>query len=208
MGRTLIFDFDGTIADTFDITLGIAQALTNRFGNRQPVDLAKEDLRGMDIKSLMRQFGVPWYRIPAAVEMGRTEIKRHVNHIRIFEGMKSVIDHLRLSFSLGILTTNNVDTVQQVLNNNAIDLSAFRFIVGGGSLFGKKKILGRIRRSENLEKSKMVYIGDEIRDIQAARKFRIATVAVSWGYNDRDVLLEQQPDYMVDQPDQLISIFQ
>ena len=207
MARTLIFDFDGTIADTLDITMGIAQKLTNRFGNRNRIDLDKEALRKMDIKSFMRRFGIPWYRIPAAVDMSRDELKRHADGIRIFEGMKQVIENLRQSFSLGILTTNKVETVHRVLKNNAIDLTAFRFIVGGGSLFGKKKILSRIRRSEKLEKSKMVYIGDEVRDIQAARKFRIATVAVSWGYNDREVLKEQRPDHLVDQPLDLMSIF-
>lgn len=207
MARTLIFDFDGTIADTLDITMGIAQKLTNRFGNRNRIDLEKEALRKMDIKSFMRRFGIPWYRIPAAVDMSRDELKRHADGIRIFEGMQQVIENLRQSFSLGILTTNKVETVQRVLKNNAVDLTAFRFIVGGGSLFGKKKILSRIRRSEKLEKSKMVYIGDEVRDIQAARKFRIATVAVSWGYNDREVLKEQRPDHLVDQPLDLMSIF-
>jgi phosphoglycolate phosphatase len=207
VARTLIFDFDGTIADTLDITMGIAQKLTNRFGNRNRIDLDKEALRKMDIKSFMRRFGIPWYRIPAAVDMSRDELKRHADGIRIFEGMKQVIENLRQSFSLGILTTNKVETVHRVLKNNAIDLTAFRFIVGGGSLFGKKKILSRIRRSEKLEKSKMVYIGDEVRDIQAARKFRIATVAVSWGYNDREVLKEQRPDHLVDQPLDLMSIF-
>ena len=207
MSRTLIFDFDGTIADSLDISLSIVQKLVSRFGNKQRFGIAKAELRKMDVKSFMRQIGVPWYRIPAAVDLARNELRQHVDTIRIFDGMKSAIDSLRQSFSLGILTTNKVETVQQELRNNAVEVSAFRFIVGGGSIFGKTKILRQIRRRENLKKANMVYIGDEIRDIQAARKFQIATVAVSWGFNDKEVLLAQQPDHLVDKPNELISLF-
>jgi len=207
VAKTLIFDFDGTIADTLDVGLDIVRKLSSGISQEKRINITKEDIRKMDVKSFMRSFGIPWYHIPAAIDLARNEIKQHVDNIQIFDGMKSVLESLCQTFSLGILSTNKVENVEQILKNNAIEISIFRFIVGGGSIFGKKKILGRIRRSEKLKKTDMVYIGDEIRDIQAARKFGIEAVAVTWGYNAREVLQAQQPDHLVETPDELAAIF-
>jgi phosphoglycolate phosphatase len=52
----------------------------------------------------------------------------------------------------------------------------------------------------------VIYVGDETRDIEAARKIQIQVIAVSWGFNSREVLAEQKPDFLISHPSQLIEV--
>ena len=51
-----------------------------------------------------------------------------------------------------------------------------------------------------LSKSDVYFVGDEVRDIEAGKKAGIKTIAVSWGYNTKDALAKEQPDYIIDTP--------
>jgi phosphoglycolate phosphatase-like HAD superfamily hydrolase len=47
---------------------------------------------------------------------------------------------------------------------------------------------------------------DEVRDIEAAKKSGIKSIAVAWGYNTKDALIKENPDFLVNSPDELINI--
>ncbi len=51
-------------------------------------------------------------------------------------------------------------------------------------------------------------MGDETRDIEAAKKSKIKIVAVTWGFNSSNVLAQHQPDFLIDIPQQLTEIFE
>jgi phosphoglycolate phosphatase len=54
--------------------------------------------------------------------------------------------------------------------------------------------------------SEAYYIGDEVRDIAAAAHAGIRSIAVSWGYSDRETLAAERPDHLVDAPEELVRI--
>jgi phosphoglycolate phosphatase len=74
-----------------------------------------------------------------------------------------------------------------------------------GSTFGKGKVIERMMKKYNYAKSDAIYIGDEIRDIQAARSIKIRIVAVAWGFNAAATLIDRQPDALITKPKALIS---
>ena len=51
-----------------------------------------------------------------------------------------------------------------------------------------------------------LYIGDETRDIEAARNNDLISIAVTWGYNTEQVLQDYSPTYVVHEPNDLLSI--
>ena len=63
-------------------------------------------------------------------------------------------------------------------------------------------------KDKDLKLSEMIYIGDETRDIQAAKKAGIRSAAVTWGYNSRKALEAQSPDYLIHSPQELFHLFQ
>jgi phosphoglycolate phosphatase-like HAD superfamily hydrolase len=49
----------------------------------------------------------------------------------------------------------------------------------------------------------MIYIGDEIRDVKAAKKAAIPVAAVGWGFNSAGALEAFSPDFLLSHPDDL-----
>ncbi|NES07303.1 MAG: HAD hydrolase-like protein, partial [Okeania sp. SIO2F4] len=80
------------------------------------------------------------------------------------------------------------------------------FITSGTTLFGKHRAIKKYLKSENIQPEEMVYVGDETRDINAAKKAKVKAIAVTWGFNSREALSEYQPDALVEQPQELIEV--
>jgi len=61
-------------------------------------------------------------------------------------------------------------------------------------------------KEQDLNKSEVVYVGDEARDIEACQKADIAVITVSWGFHRKEVLREKNPTYLVDSPEEIETI--
>lgn len=112
--------------------------------------------------------------------------------------------HRNERFHLGILTSNTHENVKQFLEKNELDF--FEFIRTGKSVFGKSHLINKIVRQRKVAKSSVYYVCDEIRDIEATKKSGIKSIAVTWGYNTKDALIKENPDFLVDTPDELRGI--
>src|SRR5690606_36319853 len=90
------------------------------------------------------------------------------------------------------------------LENN--DLSdKIDFIYSGKSLFGKDKVMTRLFDQEGISREEVIYVGDEIRDMEASVKAGIKAIAVSWGlcsWENQDTL---RPDQVAHTPNDLVA---
>ena len=93
--------------------------------------------------------------------------------------------------ALALVTSNAMDIVRAVVGRSLF--SRFAAVECGASLFGKSVRLRRALAVTRIDRSQAMYIGDEIRDAQAARRAGIAFGAVAWGYTELQVLLRQDP---------------
>jgi len=95
-----------------------------------------------------------------------------------------------------------VENVRKFLavNNMA---SLFDFVYSGRSLLGKEKVIRKVIAREQLDPGRIVYVGDETRDIEACRAAGIPVIAVSWGLNRRELLASLLPDHIADRPEEL-----
>jgi HAD superfamily hydrolase (TIGR01549 family) len=135
----------------------------------------------------------------------RTDLQKEINNVELFAGMKEVLLALKLQgYKIGIITSNAQKNIEFVLQK--YDLLIFDFIVSGITLFSKHRSIKKYLKSEKIELEEIVYIGDEIRDINAAKKAKVKVIAVTWGFNSKEVLSEYQPDALVDQPQELIEV--
>jgi phosphoglycolate phosphatase len=60
--------------------------------------------------------------------------------------------------------------------------------------------------NHGLDRNHVLYIGDETRDIEAAHKAGVRVAAVTWGYNNAEMLKRFSPDYLVSRPHELLSL--
>jgi phosphoglycolate phosphatase len=203
--KLVIFDFDGTIADTFDAGVMILNQLAGEFGFRplHPKDLEKA--RDMRTHQLVRFLGVPARKMSRIAKRGSEELHSCIQSIQPLRGMPEALRELRrLGYSLGIITSNTELNVNIFLRNHGLEL--FDFIRCSSKLLGKARMIRSVIRRQHVHAVEILFVGDETRDIEACQRVGIRIAAVTWGYNSRRSLVAMKPDFIFDDPQELVSL--
>ena len=204
--RSLVFDFDGTIADTFDEVLRIYNQLADEYKLRKIGDHEVHELRHMKLNDFLDHLGIPKRRVPMLRYRGTRMLKSSIPTIPLIKGMAAALPRLRKKAEhFGILTSNSVENVEYFLQTHGLD-GVFTFISSTSKLTGKAKHLRAIRKNLSINPQEMIYIGDEIRDIKASKKGGVPISGVGWGFNSPDALDSTNPDYLFHHPSELIEL--
>ena len=205
MTKVIIFDFDGTLADTIDILLSITNRLSAEFGFKSATKEELAQLSNLNSWQILQYSGISIFKFPLLIRRLKAELHSELPNIQLFPGIKEVLLELKKrGFQLGIITSNSRENVLGALEKNGLQ-DTFTFIYSG-STFGKHKVISKWLRIENIHTEKVVYVGDEIRDIDAAKKTGIKVIAVGWGFNSQEALAAQNPDFLIERPQELIEI--
>lgn len=204
--KALIFDFDGTIADTLGETWNIFNEIAPDYGIRQIEKYEIAELRHLSLKQILSKLDIPKRRVPSIIARGSGIMRSNIDRLPLIEGMKDALIELRNhTDSFGILTSNATANVEIFLKNHGIrDL--FEFVSSTSKLTGKARHLRAIRKTFSLKHVEMLYIGDELRDMKAAHKARIPHAAVTWGFNSRESLAKMKPTYLFDRPEEFSQL--
>jgi epoxyqueuosine reductase len=204
--KVIIFDFDGTIADTVDALVSIANRLAVDFGYIQitPDQLAL--FKNLTSREIIKYSGVSLFKIPFLVKKVKGELKSKIPELKPIPGIKEALTELQAQgYKLGIITSNSKENVTQFLEINDLN-HLFDFIYSGITIFGKTTIINNVLRQKQLKPQEVIYVGDETRDIEASKKANIQVIAVTWGFNSSEVLAKQNPDYLIHEPSELLEV--
>lgn len=196
----IIFDFDGTICDSFETTLGIANDYLARFGKKQ-VDPKRFKEEG--IEEIIKDYKLNKFQILLYVLKGRRELAKHISKLHTFPELKETISKLSEDNTLGIVSSNSRRNIQKFLKKEGMD-KYFRFIESSPTIFEKSKKIKLVIRRYKFEKNQTIYVGDEVRDIQAAKKAAIKCITVTWGFANKNLLKRSHPDFLIDSPKELL----
>lgn len=201
--RMVIFDFDGTLADSGDWFLSIADEVAERFRFRRvPVDEI-EGLRGRTTREVIRHLGIPRWKLPIIARYLHKRLAEEAHKISLFDGVESMLETLQLAdIRLALVTSNAEDNARAILGPD--NMARFEQVECGASLFGKAPRYRRVLRRAGLTAPDILSVGDETRDITAARKVGIDPAAVIWGYARRDALVALDPVATFDRPDEVV----
>ncbi|MEA5466206.1 HAD hydrolase-like protein [Leptothoe sp. PORK10 BA2] len=199
----LIFDFDGTIADTLATIVNITNRLAAQYGYPQTTPERLKYLRTLSTGELLAQSNVPLFQVPFLVRRVRQELRRDMDSIQPFQHLADVLQAFAADgHKILIASSNAPSTINPFLKRHGLS-QVFRHVYGNIGLLGKARSLRRIMRHHRLLSEEILYIGDETRDIEAARCQGVAVAAVSWGFSDRTALEAQGPTFLVDTPEDL-----
>ncbi len=202
--RLVVFDFDGTLADTFGWFGGVINDVADRFRFRRVGSHETERLRGMGARQIIRDLGIPAWKLPLISRHMHALMVRDIATIRLFEGVPTLLDELRgEGADLAVVSSNTEANIRAVLGDQAALIGSFSC---GASLFGKARRLRALMKASGLPPDRILAIGDEIRDIEAAREAGCDCAAVAWGYTDRDALARHGPDFLFDDPAEIASM--
>jgi len=201
----VIFDFDGTIADSVDLFVDAINKLSGKFKYKKIKPDEVKILQGKSTRQCIKYLQISFLKIPFMVKQLRREMKKGIAQTKPTVKIRDTLSELKKNeCEIGILTSNTEQNVKEFLMNNNLDM--FDFLYSGSSAFGKGRVLRAIIKKNKFVKNKIFYVGDEIRDIDAARKTKVKMIAVSWGYNTIESLKKEKPDYIANTPKDIQDI--
>lgn len=191
--RLVAFDFDGTLADSFHFFLEVCDVLADAHGFARVDRADLERLRGLDARQMLKHVGLSPWKTPQVALHFRTLMAENVGRISLFPGTGRMLARLaERGLSLAVVTSNSEENVRAVLGpQNAALVSHFEC---GVSLFGKRSKLRQLVAGSGFGRGQCLYVGDEVRDAEAAHAERLHFGAVAWGYTRLDALLAQAPE--------------
>lgn len=202
--KIIIFDFDGTLADTLAALLRIINRLAPEFGYPHISDEQLTNLKYLSMWEAVQNSKVALWKLPFLLKRVKKEFPKEVQHIQLFPGVVDLLITLKnQGYRLGIVSSNSEANIRSLLEQNQV-VHLFDFI-SSAPTFGKGKEIDKMVRRYNCTKNDAIYVGDEIRDIHAARSIKIRVIAVSWGFNAPTALIYKQPDLLITQPLALVD---
>jgi len=196
--RLIVLDFDGTLADTYPWFRAVLSPVAQRWGFREVAEGEHAALRRLDASAVFRHLGVPRWKLPLIAADLRRRMAADIDRIQLFDGVGPMVHSLCSSgLEVAIASSNAAANVERVLGPELCRLLPQREC--GAALSGKAVRLRRLLERGAVSPAQAIYIGDEVRDIVAARRAGMAAGAVAWGYNDLGTLLRHEPDLVFEQ---------
>jgi phosphoglycolate phosphatase len=202
--KLVVWDFDGTLADSLPSAVNIFNRLAPEMGFKPLTDVAAA--RGTPMRQLLKQQGISLWRLPRLVRKYQAAAAEEADTLKLMTGLPAALTAIADSgVRLGVLSSNREDNIRRCLRANGAE-GHFAFVVGYPRLFGKGKALKRIIRAERLTRDDVLYVGDELRDVEAAKKAGVKVAAVTWGFHTTELLRTGKPDYVVSDAQELVRL--
>jgi phosphoglycolate phosphatase len=199
----VIFDFDGTLADTFVMSVRIFERMTKRSEPYNEEEIMH--LRGFSAFHLVRELHIRPWKVPWMLARGRAQMKREIDTIKVFDGIPEVLEQLRAAgIPMYIMSSNSPGNIRKLLHAKGLD-GYFERVYGNVGIFGKSKMLRRVVGRNRINPATAYYVGDEGRDTEAAKRVGLHSVAVTWGYNSEELLRGHGPETIVHTPAELAA---
>lgn len=195
MKKVVIFDFDGTIANTTELSYQVYEGLFAHYKEKKLSHKEIDDLKRLPLKERMKKQKVSSFKIPSLIRKTRKILAEIIDQAEIYADMKEMLYFLKeQGVILIIVSSNSASNIKVFLKKEKIDV--FDHIEAGSSYFGKARRIKKILKRINIKTRDALYIGDEIRDIKASHQIGIEVIAVAYGFDDKELLKEENPTYL------------
>lgn len=190
--KLIIFDFDGTLADTFPGFVHVFDKAADKYGFKRLDRAQHHALRGADARQIMAHHAIPLWKVPAIARFMRAGLATDIDNIKLFAGVAQALRSLSAQgVVLTIVSSNSLGNVRAVLGPELVAL--FSHLECGASLFGKLAKVRKVLAATGIAPQDTMLIGDEIRDAKAAAEAGVDFGAVAWGFNHVEALVACEP---------------
>lgn len=202
----VIFDLDGTLADTAGDLMGALNAVLVKDGIAPlPVDQARSLLGAGGRALIQRGYAVSGRSLdPARLEALFVAFLAHyeahiADHTALFPGVIAAMDLLQKDGFIFAICTNKMEKTSLTLLK-ALQVEGRFTAICGQDTFGfckpDARTLPAVVAAAGGDPTRVVMIGDSITDIAAAQNAGIPVIAVDFGYTDKPVR-ELGPDRVI-----------
>lgn len=201
----LIFDFDGTIADSIPLSFELFQELAVRYHFLQMHDFAEfQDLMSLSLPQILLKLRISPLTIRKALAENKTIGIAKICTCPPFPGITEQIQTLSQTYQLAIVSSNLADIIAEYLNHYKLE-KYFSLIVGSETHKDKIRKIQVVLRKFKIKPSQAILIGDSVRDIRDAKKLNIRSIAVSYGIHSAATLGKEKSDKLISHPQDLTT---
>lgn len=202
--KLFLFDFDGVIADSLETYEWTVRECLDRIG--QPIVKTRADFlelfegnfyeeivrRGVDLEAFLKASP----GVLAEVDFAS---------MRLFPFLLPVLEKMCEGNALLIISSSGSRSIRKTLESNRFN-GCFRAILGSDFMLSKVSKIAHAMESYEIGADRTYYIGDTAGDIREAKQAGVKAVAVTWGWHSRKTLEAAGPDFIVQEPEDLLKI--
>ncbi len=202
--RLVIFDFDGTLSDSGDWFLSVVDQLAERFKFRTVKHGEVEMLRHKSSREVIQYLGIARWKLPLIARHVRRLVGLNAHQIELFPGTPDLLERIAaMGIKIALVTSNSEANARKILGaQHAARIDCYAC---GSSLFGKAPKFRRVLKKMGIPASHTLSVGDETRDIDAARETGMRAGSVLWGYASEEGLTALQPDALFRTPQDILD---
>lgn len=199
---TVIFDFDGTLANTVELIIDTYNMYSEELGYTKIKHSEIPALRRLGYKGAMKKKGIKLHSLPRiALKLSR-EMRKHMDQVEPYDGIVDVLKKLQSKgLTIGVLTSNQASTASEFFETHKFP--KFDFVVSEKTFFGKDRALRKIMKRFDLDQDQVIYVGDEPRDVTASHKAGVQVMGVTWGLAGEEGFKHHAPDKLIKTPKDL-----
>ena len=213
MIRNIIFDLDGTLLDTAS---DIHQALNDTFIHFNMPKISKEKTIAGLGHGTDHLLGYVWPMPTIDAQLLKQyksvylkkQLVYQLKNAHPFQGIEPLLATLKsLHIRCFILTNKPHQVAVEIVNKHLNGYIAKTLgQIDGVMVKPDIKALQQLMNEYQIQPNETLFVGDSTVDIITGKNASMKTVAVSWGYNELEQLINEKPDYLIDQPLQLVEI--
>ena len=203
--KYIIFDFDGTLADSTAVFASAWNTLAQKYKFKGIEFKEIESLKKLSMAERSKLFDFPMYKLPMILPQFYRLYRQSLNEVHLYEGIKDVLMEIdKRGYKILIISSNSQENILEFLKMNGIQCVSN--VLCSNRIFGKDKVLKKFLKDSSSTASDVLYIGDEQRDIVACKKVGVPIIWVSWGYDSIEVIQQEEPEYKVNAPKEILDI--
>ncbi len=202
--RLFLFDFDGVLVSSLDVYERTVRLCLEKIG--QQVVKSREDFLDLFNENFYEAIEKKGVDLKAFMEAS-VDILAGVNfdEIKPYKEIFPVLERMENESVLLIISSNASDAIRHALKKYSYN-GAFKEILGSDFDLSKRKKIDYAMEKYGVGREETFYIGDTVGDILEAKQAGVRSVAVTWGWHDRERLIASNPDFLAEKPDDLLKI--